>query len=412
MTVPLFNRDMVVEAYLFRYRRGNDLFSSAQATGIFDGASRSELLDLLNGIGAEAFSLGKPVFIPISYIMLLGDLAGQSKKHLDKVIFLLEEPPKPEEPYLFRLRALREQGLRFAVGGLYEPAGYGPILALCDYCFLSWQEDHQNAARKIYRYIVENFPNLIPVATGVFSREMLEGLRTLKYGLFETRFFRVAVSRGAHDASPLRMNSIRLINVVQDENFEFEEVSKIVQTDPVLTVSLLRLVNTQHRSRSSQIKTIQHAVAMLGQGEVRKWVATAVTQMLGSERPSEITRISLMRARFAENLSPLFEMAQLSQGIFLMGLFSVLDLILEAPMEEALDMVVVPDNVSKALLERKGMFFPILELIEEYENANWSEVSRRMIVHDIKEDDLANAYIKTLTWYRDLVMEAESAENS
>ncbi len=198
------------------------------------------------------------------------------------------------------------------------------------------------------------------------------------------------------------MNAIRLINTVQDDDFAFEEVTKIVRGDPALTISLLKLVNASASFRG-RIATIQQAVAMLGQREVRKWVTTAASRSLGSDRPNEITRISLLRAKFAENIAPLFEMAHMTGEIFLMALFSVLDSILSLPMDEALQQVIVSENIRLALVEDRGRYAPILQFIRDYENASWNNISRMMIVHSMNEDKLAEAYISALIWYRDLV---------
>ena len=414
VAVPLFDKDMSVEAYIFRYRKGNDLFSVAQATGIFDGASRSPALEILNQVGLDAFTLGKPIFVPINYIMLLGDLAAQCEQPPDKVVFLFEDAPKPEEPYLSKIVQLRELGYEFAVSNLGEPQKYDAVLKHCKYFFLSQLPERAEHSKQILADLRRLYRNLIVVAAKVDSPDLFEKIVKSGYNMFEAQFFKVPVSEGAREVSPLKSNSIRLINLVQDENFDFGEVSKIVQTDTALTISLLKMVNAPRLGMRNKIRTIQHAVAMLGQKEVRKWVTTAVTQSLGSDKPGEIAKISMIRAKFAENLAPLYEMAHMSQGIFLMGLFSVLDIVLDLPMEEALKMVMVSDVIHNALVDNSGMYAPVLNMVIDYERANWQQVSRHLIVNDMSERDLKEAYLEALTWYSGLISqdEAELLEGS
>lgn len=409
-SIPLFDRDMAVESYLFRYRKGNDLFSTAQATGIFDNASRSLALETINLVGLDAFTLGRELFVPVSPIALLGDLGAQCQQPPEKIIFLFEDMPKAEEPYLSKMEELRSQGFRFAVSDPDNLQKYDAVLRLCDYCFLSQLPEKAAASMRSLMTLKRDYRSLKPVATSIHSNELLQGLYNSGYALYESRFHKVAVTRGETNVSPLKANSIRLINTVQDENFDFDEVTKVVQGDPALTISLMRMVNAPTKGMRNKIKTIPHAVAMLGQQEVRKWVTTAVSQSLGSDRPNEITRISLLRAKFAENLAPVFEMAHMAQGLFLMGLFSVLDVILEVPMEKALTMVLVSDVIREALVNRKGLYYPVLEMITDYESANWSAVSRHMIIHDINEEDLSNAYIEALIWYRNLMTPDEEGQ--
>ncbi|MDE7047698.1 MAG: signal transduction protein, partial [Lachnospiraceae bacterium] len=103
-----------------------------------------------------------------------------------------------------------------------------------------------------------------------------------------------------------------------------------------------------------------------------------------------------------ENVAPLFEMNMQASELFLMGLFSVLDLILNKSMEEALQMVKVSKEISLALIDGKGDFATVLDFILQYESANWQEVSRVMLVKNIEMDKVYDAYVQSLKWYRDL----------
>ena len=158
---------------------------------------------------------------------------------------------------------------------------------------------------------------------------------------------------------------------------------------------------------NSGISTIRHAAAMLGQNELKKWINTAVVNELYADKPSEITRLSLLRAKFAENLAPSFGLALQASELFLMGLFSVLDVILDKPMEEALKMVQVSEEIKNALVSRKGKFAPVLEFMEEYEMAEWQEISRLVILQNMDMEKLYEQYIDALKWYRDLMSPAK-----
>jgi EAL and modified HD-GYP domain-containing signal transduction protein len=171
----------------------------------------------------------------------------------------------------------------------------------------------------------------------------------------------------------------------------------------MLTVSLLRLVNSAYFALKEKVKSINQAVVMLGQAELRKWITTAVARLLGADKPGEVTRLSLIRARFAEELAIKFGMAKESQSLFLMGLFSVLDAILDRPIDEALDMVHVSEDIREALVDRTGKYSVIFQFILEYESANWNVVSRLLILNDLETEDIYRAYINAMIWYNDIV---------
>ena len=154
---------------------------------------------------------------------------------------------------------------------------------------------------------------------------------------------------------------------------------------------------------NSEITSIRHAAAMLGQRELKKWINAAVANNLYADKPNEVTRLSLLRAKFAENLAPMFGISKMQTSeLFLMGLFSVLDLILNTSMDEALKMVVVSKEIRDALVDHKGVLAPVLEFVLMHEKADWQEVSRLMILQNISMNQVYDAYMQSLQWYCDL----------
>ena len=202
------------------------------------------------------------------------------------------------------------------------------------------------------------------------------------------------------DVSPLKVNYIELLNVVNAPDFDLQDAADVIGKDPALVISLLEMVNRM--ALNGEISSIRHAAAMLGQKELKRWINTAVTKELCADKPSEITRMVMIRAKFAEGLAPLFELAVASQELFIMGLFSALDIMLDKPMKEALDMVQVSKHVKAALLDGEGDFAKVLDFIRRYEDADWTEVSRQMVLNDIDMDKVYEAYLNALKWYRDL----------
>ena len=86
-----------------------------------------------------------------------------------------------------------------------------------------------------------------------------------------------------------------------------------------------------------------------------------------------------------------------------MGLFSALDIMLDKTMEEALKMVQVSKKVSDALLNGEGEFAKVLNFIKVYEDADWTEVSRILVLDNMDMDKVYDAYLNALKWYRDLI---------
>ncbi len=399
--IPLFDGNMIVRAYSIFAQKENLLMKpSLLGTGSLDGAADIIGLDILNSMGLETISDDKEVFIGINNVSLFTDIEHICTAPPSKVVLLFDSTINADETNVKRITELKGAGYKLAVQKLAveQFESHREILMLVDYILLNHKRIDISKAKV---YFTKLFPNIKLVAVNVNTQEEYDTLTEKdSYDLYEGEFFRMPVNDGEKEVAPLKANYIELLNVVNDQDFELTEAADVIGRDTALVISLLKMVNRM--TMNSGITSVRHAAAMLGQKELKKWINTAVTKELCADKPSEITRLSLLRAKFAENLAPVFEQAGLSSELFLMGLFSVLDIILDKPMAEALEMVKVSKDIRNALIEGTGPLFPLLDFMRQYEDASWQEVSRQMMLKEIQMDQVYSAYIQSLVWYRDL----------
>lgn len=400
--VPLFDENMSVKAYSLISQKKNLLLEPQymSASQQFNEVNVSGF-EIIDSIGIDTLAKDSEIFIPVTNVSLFADINEQCNAPHERVVLFLDNTVKPEEMYIKRLQELKADGYKLAIRKLnvYDFEPYRPIMLLMDYVFLNHQKIVISKA-KIYFSMV--YPNVKLIAGGLQSVEVFDQLKVDGgYQLYEGDFYRMPVTKGDTEVSPLKINYIALLNLVNSEDFELSDAADIIGRDTALIISLLKMVNTMTNS-SSEITSIRHAAAMLGQKELRKWITTAITQQLCSDKPSEITRLSLLRAKFAENLAGSFELGIQASELFLMGLFSVVDLILNKPMDEALEMLKVSKNITNALVSGTGPYYRVLSFIKLYESADWQEISRLMIIDNISMESVNTAYIQSLEWYRDL----------
>ena len=402
--VPLFNKDMAVEAHLLNYQKEIDSLDSNTPMDELDGSNSSLALEALNSVGIEAFTIDRPVFVPVNATMLLSDLGAQCAHPSNRIVFLLDIDAKPEEPYLSCVRSLRSQGFRIAFQGITDFQEHEAWLVLGDFIMIDVDKLSIEALEAQLRVLDRSFRNLSVIAAGVKTPDLFSKVSKYEIILFEGNFYRIPISRDNDKVTPLQMNLIRLLNQVRDESFEFSDIAKTLENDTALSVSLMRLINSPYIGLSNRIKNIQHAVTMLGQQEVRKWVTTSVARLLGADVPNEVTKLSLIRAKFCENLAPLFNLKQESRSVFMMGLFSVLDVILSVTMERAFEMVRVSSDIQQALVDGEGRYAPLIGFVFSHENADWIDVSQRMVTHGLQTEQVYEAYLDAISWYSDLVI--------
>lgn len=408
--VPIFNDKMEVSAYsVFAQKQNYFLNPELLGVAIHDGAARIAGLEVIQNMGIETWADNLQFFVELNNISVFADIEAQCDAPHERLVLLIDTEIPAKKEYVVRLKELKEKGYKLAIRKLSarQFEEYREILNLMDYILLNCKRVDMEKAKL---YFSKVYPDIKLCAGNIDTTEMFRKLRD-KGGcaLFEGPFFRLPVTEGDNEVAPLKVNYIQLLNVVNSENFELTEAADIIGRDTALIISLLSMVNRM--AINSEVTSIRHAAAMLGQDELKKWINTAVVNKLYADKPNEITRFSLLRAKFAENLAPVFGMGGDSAELFLMGLFSVLDVILDKSMKEALDIITVSKDVRDALLEQKGKLAPVLDFIMQYESANWQEVSRQMILLKMDMKQVYEAYTQSLIWYRHLMMGDEWKAN-
>lgn len=399
--IPLFNDNMEVSAYSLFAQKENKLLNPIyMGTGAFDGASHVDGIEIIDNIGLDKLSGERDVFVEINQFSIFTDISSECDAPNERIVLLIDTKILPEDAYVERIKALKEEGFRFAIHKLLisKFTQYDVILKQMDFLLV----DHKKINIKTARGIISKaYPNMKLCAVNVNSKEDYEFLtQNDSFDLYEGEFFRTPIKKKGEEIAPLKITYIELLNIVNAPDFDLTDAADTISHDTALVISLLGMANRM--SVNSEITSIRHAAAMIGQKELKKWINSAVTKELCVDKPSEITRMSLVRAKFAENLAKSFEMAQLDQELFLMGLFSVMDVILDEPMEDALQMVKVSKNISEALINHTGDLYAVLNFIMEYENASWQEVSRLIIMNDMDTDTVYRAYVEAVSWFKDL----------
>ena len=400
---PLFTSGMNAEFYYLSAQYGNAIIESTKSNPL-DRAMISPFIEFINEVGLASLTQGKKVFIPITQIQLSVDLEATLKEDPSNIVFILDDRVVPNDATLARCKRFSELGFKFAkyyTGKLDTLVAFKPYIS---YIFLKIDPKQMIDHAKT---IKQNFSKAVIIGSDIGEKPQFDQMvlsRENKVDLFDGAFYKVHIPTNAKQnaLSPLKTNYLQLLNIVNQEDFDFQTFTRTVRQDTALAIQFMKLVNNASKSRA-EIKNLNQAAAMLGQKDIKKWVSTAVSNALCVDSPSEITRLSLVRAKFCENLARHFELAIAQENLFLMGLFSVLDVVLDLPLEEAFKMVFVPQQISDALVKQQGDYFSIFNFVIQYEFGHWKEISRIALVRNISIDQIHYAYKEALIWYSELI---------
>ena len=400
--IPLFDTQLNVSAYCIFAQRGNSFLDTMQRGALlYDNVARVEGFELLNSVGINTLAVDRDIFVPINHISLFSDLVSQCPAPPERIVLLMDSKVFASRNNLDRIRELKKLGFRFAMQKimLNKIGNYRNILLECDYILLNPRRMNVQKAKPLFGRI---FPNLKLGAIRVDSPRDFEILSSYgSFDLYQGSFFRIPSDKSDEQLSPMKTTYLELLKVVNKDDYDLIEAADVISQDAALVLSLLSIVNRM--TLNYGITSVRHAAAMLGQTELKRWINTVITKGLCEDKPSEVTRLAMLRARFAENISKCFGLKDRSDELFLMGLFSALDIMLDRPIDEALSGIRVSKDIHEALVYRGGDFAPCYEFILEYENAAWEDISRMMIIYSMDMDEVYSAYQEALQWFRDLM---------
>lgn len=399
--VPLFYEDMSVASYCL-YAQKENMFENPHllAAGKYDGAGSIVGIEVFESVSEDDLVANCSIIIPINNISLFANIEQQLTGFDGRIVLLMDQSLKPEESYNKRLLDLKSKGFKIGVKDLPMKVieDYGFMLKNFDVIFINNDMGDLVEQANIYKKLAAD---ATLCAENLHTKDDFDAAKeTGLFKVFEGTFYRVPINKQDTEVTPIKINYMKLMTVINQPDFDLEDVANVVAQDPALSIELLKIANKL--TRNSNIRSINQATALLGQKEIRRWLNATLFNELAAGKPNEITRLSLIRARFAENLAPVFDYAMRKDELFLMGLFSLLNLILDMPMEQALEQVGVSNEIKKALVSGDGIFSPQLDFLLSYEAGNWQEVSRLMVLHDIEMHLVYDAYVEALKWYADM----------
>jgi len=405
--VPFFDASMTVHAYRMMTHDGDKLLGSAEDHRMLGGELLAPSLEFVREIGTEPFAGESDLFVEISKYQLLMGMPISMQIPPKNLVCVIDKDTLNDNAAYAKLGILQRKGYQLAIDGYPRAISMDTAVKVFDYVLLSCKDDNFNIELKEIRPFIFKTKLVITDVPDMESFDRYSGARGV---LLSGNFYSQPITKGSVDISPLKVNALHLLGQINNESFDLGEAASIIERDPALSISLLRFINAMNPDRSRKIDSIRNAVAILGQKEVKKWASIAISVGMGEDRPGEVTRLSLIRAKFAENLAPAFEMAIKSGALFITGLFSLLDVILQMPLDKAIDEVGASGEIRDALIERKGQLSEVMKLIFAYEHADWHNTSLIMVRNKIDIEDLSNAFLDALHWYRNLLDAIEEEE--
>lgn len=380
---PILDRAKSVVGYELLHRGG---FLPKASFDDPEAATAHVALSALTEIGLDPLVGDHVAWINVTPEFLLHGLARSLPA--ERVVLELSDQQTVDEPVLDVLRDLRDGGYALALDDVAAAPGSEPLLELVDFVKLDLLSIEPVALAGQAERLAQFKAKL--VAERVETHEQFQ--RGLDAGceLFQGYFFcRPELFRNrAISANGVAL--MRLASALQDPNLELDDLERLISNDVALSYRLLRYINSAHFGMAQRISSIMHAVTLLGLENIKQW-AMLTTFAAVDDKPNELFLTALIRARFCLLAGTTQDGAP--QERFTLGLFSVLDGLLDTDMESAVALLPLPPRMRDALITHSGPG-RLLECVQAIEQGNFTPLVRQL-------DRATRHYVAALTWADD-----------
>lgn len=339
----------------------------------------------------------KLTFLGVSPETLLNPLLQELPK--EKVVLALHAFEDLAPAIVARAQELASQGLLLSLDDTPDPAPLEPLLALCRYVRLDTSRfDVMALADRVAQLRRGPHRHLQLIATQVDTTEAFETCEKLGFHLFQGYYFtQLEPSKPSRmDANVMRV--MDLLNKVT-ERAEIGVLENAFKLDPALSYKLLRYINSPAIGLRTTINSIGHALTLLGYDQTYRWLTLLLfSSVRATARNQALLRNALARAHFTEALGrEHLEPAQRG-GLFITGIFSQLDALLNVPMSQALANLYLPEAVMNALVHDDGPYAPYLELATACERFDQETIASLAVNIGVDADSVNLAHVNALIW--------------
>ena len=338
-----------------------------------DSVAANAMIAFLTENSGRIFS-EKPTFMTFTPALLFRNTPKIFDK--DKIVIQIEDNIVIHPLSSVLISKYREEGYRFAINDFQFTPKYFSILEYVDYIKVNISGKMDETHKRSLNNIVEMSHGFQKefIATGVNTKEAYEYAKELNADYVEGNYISDAMLTKANKMEYLQGNLYQLIMEITKEEPDIELLEQIISRDASLTYALLKMANSAYFAVRHQTSSIQQAIVRVGIDQLKKWVY--LLSFKEEENTSEeLLKASFMRASFASALVKKMDHFPInSSDAYLMGMFSTLEYMIDAPMEEILNGIPVVEEVKAALISKEGKAGRLYELILCYEKAEWGEI--------------------------------------
>ncbi|MBN8208668.1 EAL domain-containing protein [Bacillus sp. NTK071] len=364
----------------------------------FDGtqATATVISNSYLSFGLDQLSDQKRCFINFTEELLVDEVPTFFSP--ESIIVEILESVKLTDNVIAACHKLKRLGYKLALDDVTDMSNYEKIIDLIDIIKVDFME----TSRQKRLEIVEQFSHL-PItflAEKVETLEEFEEAKELGYVLFQGYFFSKPIILSTKDIKPMPQQYVKMLEEINQPVPDISLVSELVERDLALSYKLLRLINSL--GLPVKVSNIRQAIVLLGLFEVKKWIMILMLTKETNES-SKVIQLSLIRSRLSERIARKIRINP-SDASFI-GMFSLLECILQRPMSNILLDLPIEDHIKAALMDENhtSIYAHVLKLVKAIEQCDWETVDLMLVKVKVSMDDLQEDYFEAVHWANSVI---------
>lgn len=388
---PIFDRDEKVFGYELLFRNGlENAFSGNQ-----DEASRATL-DRSLLIGLDVLCDGRRAFVNCTRDTLMKGLVMLLPSKMTVVEVLETVPADPD--VVAACRSLKEAGYTIALDDYVANDRREPMVEIADIIKVEMQLTTEAQRTALLKRFGARRCRML--AEKIETQAEFKRARDQGFVYFQGYFFRRPEMMKTRDMPANQMNYLRMLQEVSRPDLDLDGLEKMVKSETSVCYRLLRYLNSARFGFQSEIHSVKHALSLLGERDIRRWVRLVAAVGAGEGKPSDLLLSALVRGRFGELLAPRVRHGE--SDLFLLGLLSVIDAMMEMPMAEVLEKIPLDQATKATLLGQASELRPVFQLMLAHESGEWGAAAELSATLHLESDDVAEEYWQAQQWAREI----------
>lgn len=390
---PIYDRALKLVGYELLYRNSQENFAQFEDDG---KASSDILVNSFIHIGIDNLVGTSLAFVnlPTEFIVD-NDLVPMF--HEQSVLEILEHV-EPTDEVIAGIKNLKDKGYKIALDDFVLSTDDHPFLQLADFVkvdVLDYSDDElPGLVAKLREYDVEL------LAEKVETQHLFQQCKALDFDYYQGYFFCRPQMVTEKNMPASKLVILNLIAKLQNPDAEVTQIESVLTNDVALSYKLLRYINSAAFSLRREIESIKDAIVLLGLATVKNWASLILMSRVADDKPQQLVITALVRAKMAELLAHK-EIPGNDKQAFICGLFSVLDALMDRPMIDLLDTVILSTPIKLALLDHEGELGLLLENIIFYEQANFDALHKKKVNTELYYE----SYMAAIKWADETVKE-------